>query len=95
MGQIEDPDFAQLPNNLSVLEVGHVDERAVVEPLTLDYHLDHVDAVHGCTHVSLVRGNIDHALEDSDGLVENRFGIADVVGDWERAPLEMSLEKQV
>ena len=45
--------------------------------------------------MALVRCDVNHALQDSDRLVEDRLCIGVEVSDGQGAPIEVRLEKEV
>lgn len=83
-------DVGQL-GDLCGVKVRNVEERRLIDPLTLDQHLQNMNQIHARLQVTLVSCDVDHALKDTDGLVEHTLRIRVEVSDREWATVEMSL----
>lgn len=86
-----DADAGQLLD-LCLVEVRNIQEGRLVEPLTLDEHLQHMNQVHGGLKMALVRRDINHALKDTDRLIQDTLCVGVEVGDWEWATVKVRLK---
>ena len=89
--QVQDAKVNKLSDYHTVFKLRYIEQWALVKPLTLDDHLDHVNQVHAGRQVPFVRANIDHTLDDSDWLVKHRLRICDIICDWQGAPFKVGL----
>ena len=81
--------------NLGYVEVRHVQEGRLVEPLALYDHLERVHQVHRGLQVTFVRCNVNHTLKHANRLVKHALRIRVEVGDRQRTSIEVRLEEQI
>lgn len=87
-----DSQHLQFRNNF-IVEVGHVEERSLVKPLTLNQHLHEMDEVQGGLEEALVSSNVNHALQHSDRLIKHTLRVSDEICNWQRTPVEVGLQE--
>jgi len=63
--QIKNTNVCQFSDDFTILEMRNVNQWALIKPLTLNYHLNQMNKVHGTVQVSFVRRYIYHTLYDS------------------------------
>jgi len=78
-----------------IREVGHVQEWRLIEPLSLDEHLEQVDQFQGCLEVTLMRTYVNHTLDHTNRLIEHTFGVGDEISNRQGTPIKVSLQEKV
>ena len=64
--QVQDAKVGKLSNDCTISKLWDVDQWALVQPLALNDHLDHVYQIHRGRQEAFVRADVNHALDDSD-----------------------------
>jgi len=62
-------------------KVRDVDKRRLIKPLSLYEHLQQMNQVHRHFQESFLGGNVDHALDNTDRLVQDGLGVGDEVSN--------------
>lgn len=76
-------------------DVRQIQEGALVEPLTLNQHLQQIDQIDCIGQGALVCCDIDHTLQYADGLVKHRLTVCDKVSYWKGTSVEVRLQQKI
>eukprot|EP00754_Rhynchopus_humris_P049346 Rhum_TRINITY_DN8342_c0_g1::Rhum_TRINITY_DN8342_c0_g1_i1::g.27448::m.27448 len=75
--------------------VRQLQQRVVEGPAALHDHLQQCHALDRGEQETVVRGDVDHGLDSTNGVVEHGLGVGDVVRDGQRLLREVCLQEQV
>jgi len=80
--------------NKVLLHVREPQEVGFIVPAALLDALHGVHDLQSCTEEAIISHDVDHGLQNTNRLVQDRLQVGDVVRHRERHPLKMGLEQQ-